>query len=213
MEELEIELRGEKLFLDPNKVIYWKRKSVLILADLHLGKAAHFRKHGIAVPVQVHQIDLVRLSDLVLKYQPDKICFLGDLFHSDLNAEWEVFSNWMKNYPKIEMTLIKGNHDILGQNTYLNANLSMEESWHDPPFFFTHEKQESDHYNISGHVHPAVRLRGRAKQGLTVPCFYFTETFGMIPSFGEFTGTYKIKPRKGDRVYGVTKEEVIALMT
>ena len=122
-------------------------------------------------------------------------------------------SNWMKNYPKIEMTLIKGNHDILDQGTYLNSNLSMTESWHEPPFYFTHEKETSGLYNISGHVHPAVRLKGRAKQGLTIPCFYFSENFGMIPAFGEFTGTFKIKPLKGDRIYGVTKEEVIALMT
>ena len=111
------------------------------------------------------------------------------------------------------MTLIKGNHDILDQGTYLNSNLSMTESWHEPPFYFTHEKETSGLYNISGHVHPAVRLKGRAKQGLTIPCFYFSENFGMIPAFGEFTGTFKIKPLKGDRIYGVTKEEVIALMT
>ena len=46
-----IELFGEKLDLLPQKAIYYPQHKTLLAADLHLGKAGHFRNAGIAVPV------------------------------------------------------------------------------------------------------------------------------------------------------------------
>ena len=42
--------QGQTLILHPAKAIFWKEKSRLLLADVHLGKAGHFRKVGIPVP-------------------------------------------------------------------------------------------------------------------------------------------------------------------
>jgi metallophosphoesterase superfamily enzyme len=64
---LEVEVQGELLSLLPEKAIYWKSRKALLIADLHLGKAGHFRKHGIAVPGRVEQNNLCRLSGLILE--------------------------------------------------------------------------------------------------------------------------------------------------
>ena len=39
---------GEALELYPQRAVFWKRKGILFLADLHLGKINHFRRAGIA---------------------------------------------------------------------------------------------------------------------------------------------------------------------
>ncbi len=211
MEDFDLQLEGQHLILDPGKAIYWVDQFMLILSDLHLGKAGHFRKHGIAVPGDIHFRDLQKLDFLINKYNPREIVFLGDLFHSDLNVEWEFFDAWMDNH-SCKMILIKGNHDILSKEVYESSKMDVYDELTLGPFHFTHEKADSDRYNISGHVHPAVRLKGKAKQGLTVPCFYFSQGFGLLPAFGSFTGTYKIRPKVGDLVFATTGDQVIALM-
>lgn len=211
MQAFEFKFKEQHLMLDPLKTLFWREESLLLLSDIHLGKVGHFRKHGIAVPMNMYEQDLRKMDYLIDKYQPKTIVYLGDLFHSDLNAEWTSFINWIDTY-SIRMILIKGNHDILSEEVYRASKLEVFNDLVMGPFLFTHEKVTSELYNISGHVHPAVRLKGRAKQGVSVPCFYFSENFGLLPAFGSFTGTFKIRPIKGDRVFATTGEEVIALM-
>ena len=45
-----IEIHTHQFVLHPTGGIYWKEKQSWLLADIHLGKVAHFRKNGIPVP-------------------------------------------------------------------------------------------------------------------------------------------------------------------
>src|SRR6476469_1295246 len=105
--------KDENLLLLPQKAIYFPSYKILLLSDVHLGKGAHFRKSGIAIPKQLAQEDLAMLSDLIHYYQPQKIIFLGDLFHSDMNNDWDWFCLWREMHQHIDMELIRGNDDIL----------------------------------------------------------------------------------------------------
>lgn len=207
---MNITLQGEELDLLPQKAIFWPSKSVLILSDLHLGKAGHFRKHGIPIPQEVHFDDLNKVTLLIEALAPSKIFFLGDLFHSDLNAEWWVFIDWIQQHRWIEFTLVKGNHDILPDELFTDANLRVVDELELAPFHFTHIQENHEHlYNLSGHIHPAVRLLGAGKQGVTLPCFHFAERHGLLPAFGNFTGTAVIKPRAKDSVYVIADNTVL----
>lgn len=119
----EISLEGEKWLLLPEKAVYWKKQSMLILTDLHLGKAGHFRKAGIPIPAGVHQADLACLQKLIADYQPRKVLMLGDLFHSELNSEWQQFRTFLAQHKTYEFILVKGNHDILPEDAYHEPNL------------------------------------------------------------------------------------------
>src|SRR5690606_42158970 len=59
-----------------------------------LGKVGHFRKAGIGIPKEMEQQDLALISDLIHEYKPLKIIFLGDLFHSDMNNDWDWLVMW-----------------------------------------------------------------------------------------------------------------------
>src|SRR3954464_5542442 len=106
-------LLNQDLLLLPQKAIYWEQEKALIAADVHLGKVGHFRKAGIAVPRDLEQTDLSELSDLIFEHKPAKLIFLGDLFHSDMNADWEWFRMWRQQHKKLEIHLVRGNHDII----------------------------------------------------------------------------------------------------
>ena len=66
-------------------------------------------------------------------------------------------------------------------------------------------------YNISGHIHPGVTVRGRARQGMTMPCFLFSEESAVMPAFGQFTGIKKVRPLKKDRVFAIAEGRVLEL--
>ncbi len=211
MADYKLEIQGEQLLLLPEKAIYWSRESVLVVSDVHLGKAGHFRKSGVAVPAHIHFGDLTKLSGLINRLAPQKVAFLGDLFHSDYNIDWDYFCDWIEEFPDVEFILVQGNHDILYKLDYLNAGLKLVDELVLAPFSFSHEKINSELYNISGHVHPSVRLKGRARQGLNLPCFYFSEKHALMPAFGTFTGFVSVKPSRSDQVLVIAENQIISV--
>lgn len=202
----------QNLIIDPLRAVYWIEQKMLIVSDLHLGKAGHFRKNGVPVPRQVHISDFQKLNSLIEKYTPESIIFLGDLFHSELNEEWQDFVFWSNHHREIRQILIEGNHDILHQKAYAATQIEILQQLTLPPFHLTHVPADSELYNLAGHIHPSVRLTGSARQGATFPCFYFAARSGLFPAFGNFTGNHRIKPKKGDRVFALTGHSVIDLM-
>ena len=214
---LTFNLLNQDLLLLPQKAIYWQQEKALIVADVHLGKVGHFRKAGIAVPRDMEQNDLSVLSDLIDEHHPKKIIFLGDLFHSDLNADWDWFVLWRKNFPKIELILIRGNHDIINDSHYLNLNVALHDQLLVGPFLMLHHPlsdealRQTEGYVFCGHIHPGVTLSGRARQQVTLPCFAFGSRQAILPSFGKFTGRVAIRSQQTDRIFAVLQNKVMAI--
>ncbi|CAN5529297.1 ligase-associated DNA damage response endonuclease PdeM [soil metagenome] len=205
----------QELKLTPSKALFWRNRKILIVSDLHLGKENHFRKSGIPIPSGMHQNDLSILDDLIVEYAPSSLIFLGDLFHSEINNQWNEFSSWINVHSEMPIHLVKGNHDILPDHLYRFKNLTVHNnSLTIEPFLFTHKPVETGDslplYNISGHLHPAVTLKGNARQSIKLPCFYFGKNNGLLPAFGKFTGSSLIKIKKEDLVYVTTGTSVIA---
>jgi DNA ligase-associated metallophosphoesterase len=207
-----ITLRGEELVLLPEKAIYWKAKKALLIADLHLGKSGHFRKAGVAIPSSVHNDDLNRLARILSENAVDKLYLLGDLFHSKHNSEWETFICWRNQYPEIEFHLIKGNHDIMDQQLFVDGNIILhKEPLIISPFIFTHQPLKysaPDFYQLFGHIHPGVSMNGRGLQSVSLPCFCFSYSGGVLPAFGNFTGHSIIRPSPEDAVFVLCGDKV-----
>ncbi len=108
-----IQCHQQKIWLSPERCMFWENQQTLILSDMHIGKTAHFRKAGIAVPQQVFQEDLHRLFQQIHFFSPQRIIVTGDLFHSEANLEHDWFSNWRRELDGIDFILVKGNHEIL----------------------------------------------------------------------------------------------------
>ena len=208
----QITLKDQSLILLPQKALYWEERKILVVSDVHFGKSGHFRKHGIAVPVDVNKTNIQKLEELVKHFSPQKILFLGDLFHSEMNAEVEQFKRFRKAHSNMEMILTIGNHDILTRFEFEKMRLEYVNQYELEPFVFMHDETDStnsDYYPVTGHVHPAVKLSAKGRQQMHVPCFYFGKSHCMLPAFGTFTGSFRIEPAQNDFVYGVVEESVI----
>jgi DNA ligase-associated metallophosphoesterase len=120
-------LQDNTFWLLAQKAVYWEEQKTIILADLHLGKTGHFRKEGIAVPQGVYKDDLHRLFDIIQQYKPEQLIIAGDMFHSRMNKEVDLFTRWRRDLSQLPIRLIKGNHDILHNDHYTQADITISD--------------------------------------------------------------------------------------
>lgn len=212
-----VEFKGCTLQFLPEKALWIKELGILLIADLHFGKAAHFRKSGIPIPETVHDLDFQTLTSLHTELAPSHTYFLGDLFHSTWNDQWDILGSFLSTFPLTHFHLVKGNHDILPPYLYSQSILEV----HDKPlplaqFVLSHEPLEQvpeGVLNICGHLHPGIFLKGPAKQSLRIPCFHYREGRLILPSFGNFTGLALMGQEKNDLIWGVTEKQVIPILS
>ena len=204
-----IEIRNNQFVLHPSGGIYWKENQSWLLADIHLGKVAHFRKNGFAVPRNAEGSFYQKMGALLPLFPVKRILFLGDLFHSFHNNEWYLFEAWVKQQ-SFEMILISGNHDVIPNSKFEDLGLTVKTELQEGPFYFTHfPDQQTEQFVFCGHIHPGVTLAGAGKQQMKLPCFYRSQKQLVLPAFGAFTGLYIIKPKAEDSIYVITGKEVI----
>jgi uncharacterized protein len=206
-----IQLMSEKALFLPD----WK---ALIIGDLHFGKANHFRRSGLPVPFGVNKKNVETLVDLINKTKPDRVIFLGDLFHSHYNDEWEVVGQVVKHFSACKFQLVMGNHDIMSRRQYDRHTIEVCNHLEVGPFFLTHEplpesEIPKEFVNVAGHIHPGAHFIGKGRQALTFPCFWFSEKQWILPAFGSFTGLAVVRPAEGDRVFVIIEDKIMEVGT
>lgn len=211
-------LQGETLWLSPARCIFWEDQKILIVSDLHFGKSGHFRKSGIPVPQNVFKEDMQRLFSQIHYFNPVRLLIVGDFFHSSLNLEINMFVKWRGDIPHLPIQLIKGNHDILSGKFYADTGITVTEgSMAIDNFCFTHDitlkcaDESKPEYTFSGHIHPGCKINGSGKQSIYLPCFYFGETYAVLPAFSRFTGLSKVKLHPGDAVFAIVEDVVLRI--
>jgi uncharacterized protein len=149
---------------------------------------------------------------------PRQLIIVGDLFHSKANKELDLFKKWRNDLGHVKFHLVKGNHDILPDNWYDEAGITIDhEQLILKSFRFRHDSctdstiPDPSLYCFTGHVHPGISIRGLAKQSLHFPCFYFTDDHCVLPAFSRFTGTYSVQPQKGEHVFAIVDNSIIKI--
>ncbi len=213
-------IHGNTFWVSPERCLYWEEQNTLIVSDLHFGKTGHFRKEGIAIPQNVYKADLQRLIAQLYLFKADKLFIVGDMTHSRMNRELELFLRWRKDFPTLEIKLIRGNHDILAESWYKDAGITVHENrlssspflfLHDPQLRKTLDKEEQGLYSFTGHVHPGISIKGKGKQFLTFPCFYFAKDHCVLPAFSRFTGTFMVSPEFDETAFAIVENALVKM--
>jgi len=196
----------------PEKAAYWPEQKTLLIADAHFGKAAAYRALGQPVPRGTTGANLQKLDRLLAAHDCQQIIFLGDFLHGPGSgaATRKALLAWRQRHPELDCILVRGNHDVRAGDPAAELRIQVVgEPWVLGPFALCHAPaRHPTHHVIAGHVHPAYRLSGRARQSLTLPCFSSGEAMTLLPSFGGFTGGYVIDCTEGEQVF-VTDEEYV----
>jgi DNA ligase-associated metallophosphoesterase len=211
---VELHLGGQRARLLAERALWLPDLSTVLVADVHIGKAATFRRLGTPVPEGTTAATLQRLSKLLHATAARKLVVLGDLLHSAharSGAPDATSSAWRARHTEVALTLVSGNHDrsagapppgwavrVVEEPYALAAGLALVH----------HPREVPGHYTLAGHVHPALVLSSRGPGALRLPCFHLGAHCGVLPAFGEFTGSHAVRAQPGERVFVVAEGEV-----
>ncbi|MFC7337827.1 ligase-associated DNA damage response endonuclease PdeM [Haloferula chungangensis] len=188
---LRIDFQGEELHLHPQGVIWWTATRTLILSDVHLGKSATFRSHGLPVPEGETLDDLRRITQLVSRFQAESLIIVGDFFHSSISLTDQfktTLNQWLTELPS-EVVLIVGNHDPSARKLTDFPLLRATPAYQRRALHFVHDPSDAppDSPTITGHLHPLCRIGTQAGPAIRVRCFLLSGPILTLPAFGTFT--------------------------
>ncbi|MDF9431481.1 ligase-associated DNA damage response endonuclease PdeM [Cupriavidus gilardii] len=210
------EVAGELLWLLPERAVWWPAASMLLVADVHFGKAAAYRALGQPVPAGTTRDNLARLSQLAARYPARELVFLGDFLHARASrtpAVLAALADWRAGLPSgLRCTLVRGNHDARAGDPPRSLDIAVvSEPWRRGPFALCHLPGAADDgYELAGHLHPAYTLRA-GSDAVRLPCFVFDAKAGILPAFGAFTGHARVGRASGRRVYVIGDGRVWAV--
>lgn len=205
---MRIAVREEEFELLPDRCLYWPSQELLVVADVHLGKAETFQQQGLWLPADPSGKDLSTLSKVIAGRPVRQLLFLGDLVHTIAGVTAEVlddFARWMDDFHG-DVRVILGNHD---------AGLAKRwpEAWEQATlcdhvrlgnFVFQHQPvskadAKGEFYWV-GHVHPTIPLQ-RGPDRMRLPGFVISEFQGLLPAFSSLSGGYDVPFSSSDRVF------------
>ncbi|MFN5463609.1 MAG: ligase-associated DNA damage response endonuclease PdeM [Cyanobacteriota bacterium] len=188
--------RGHALELLAERAIWDPLRAVLLVADLHLGKAEVFQGFGVPLPSDGDVATLNPLLALVHRLAPTEVVVLGDLIHSRLGLTGELRQK-IKALPELmgcRLRLIGGNHE---RGSWLEG-LPLDPSGALGPWWLSHAPDpQPGLLNLCGHRHPVAVVGDRADR-LRLPCFAFdpAQQVMVLPAFGRLTGGHPCSPEE-----------------
>jgi hypothetical protein len=208
----DIDIRGHRFHLLPDRAVWWPRESALLVADLHWGKDETFRQRGVPLPAGQLARELERLRQLVDAHRASRLYVLGDLIHGRQGITAGIrdrIASW-REHLDTDIVLIRGNHD--------RHMPELPEDWHieshPEPLrvgdvaLAHHPEPVSDAFTWAGHLHPTVGLESRSDK-LRLPCFHVCENVGVLPAFTAFSAGPRVDRKAADRVFAIADDHVV----
>ncbi len=213
MDGFTLSIADTTLQLFAERCLYWPSEKTLVVADLHWGKTATFRKFGLPIP-EVITNDLARISSAISHTSAETLLILGDLVHG---CHWEdpilhkAITCWREKHSNLSIHLVAGNHDRLPHGLPDNWQITIHpHQLKQGPFCFQHHPQPCDrHFVLAGHWHPKFHLTGKGLGSHKLPGFLFKDEFAVLPAFSEFIDSKVIKPLPSDRVYLIVDGRIV----
>jgi DNA ligase-associated metallophosphoesterase len=186
---------GLSLQLDLDGVLYWPEERLLVAADLHLEKGTSFaRSAGRLLPPYDSAQTVMRLEQLVDRYQPLRVIALGDSFHDrrgSARLNGEVAERIRALSDRVDWIWIHGNHDPLPPKQ-LGGRGAVEIAI--GPLVFRHDahRERYEGGEVIGHYHPvaSVSTRGRSFRRR---CFAIGRDRLLLPAFGAYAGGLNVR--------------------
>jgi DNA ligase-associated metallophosphoesterase len=213
---LRVEVGGATLVLLPERAVYVPDLHTLLVADVHVGKAASFRALGVPVPHGTTAGTLDRLSAVLAASGAHRLVVLGDFVHARRSFTIETLQalqRWRTVHEALAITLVRGNHDRRSGDPPRDLGIDVvDEPLALGPYQLLHEPRERpEGYVLAGHVHPSTVVGGSGFDRMRLPCFHFGARVGVLPAFGEFTGSHTLAREPADRVFAIADGRVHAV--
>lgn len=203
---------GETMQPLPCGALFWPRRSMLLVADLHLEKGSHFARKGWLLPPHDSLDTLRRLADAVRTTTARRVVALGDSFHdkggpSRLSCEARQLLADLT--ARIGWTWVTGNHD--GESGGALGGLAVTELELDGIVLRHEVEPQAGLAEISGHYHPKVMLELRTGRRVSRRCFALAGDRLVLPAYGAYAGGLLLDDPALVRAMGGRPDALLAL--
>ncbi|GIU68234.1 MAG: phosphoesterase [Candidatus Pacearchaeota archaeon] len=189
-----------------DKALFFPKKEILVIGDLHIGYDRMLEDLGVYFPKSLAKETISNLKKIFKKIKSEgknikKIVFLGDIKHAfyferkERDDFLDVYEFLKKYFKEENIILIRGNHDTID---YLGGKIKAIHIEEEIAFLHGHKIyneifSKKIKYVVLAHLHPSIILKDKVKTE-EYKCFlvgnYKEKTFIILPSFLEiFEGT------------------------
>lgn len=190
---VEAKLGGVLVTALPEGALWVAGAKTLIVSDLHLEKGSSYALRGQMLPPYDTHAALMKLTDLMLRLQPDIVVSLGDSFHDGggparMDARDRDLLRLLMS--RCDWIWVEGNHDGRASETLGGA---VRDVLHIEALVLRHEPTAgAAPGEIAGHLHPCAKVTGRGRS-VRRRCFAFDGERLVMPAFGAFTGGLNLR--------------------
>lgn len=204
MKSLPIKLGEVDAVITADHALWLPVSRALVIADVHFGKSATFRRRGLPVPEGDTEEDVLRIEALVRTHGAQQLIIAGDLMHAAGGMSEFILTKLSEFFHSLGLlvTLTVGNHDRQSELSALPIELvdfieiDGLHVCHDP------DDLPMEKPGVSGHLHPCYRLSAGGRQKEYLKGFYLKHPHHLIlPAFSQFTGCHRIEPAERDRFF------------
>jgi len=185
-----------------DRAVYLEAAETLVLADLHLGRAA---TSNVSAPLDERGDLLDRLARLRRAFDPSTIVFAGDILHSFSTVPDGVGDTVTELYDRcvdagVDTVAVAGNHDRLLDDVWPAGVESAVKLDDGTVICHGHEEPElSGERYLIGHDHPAITIEGVKRPCLCVdPTGYRGREVAVLPAFTRLAGGVELNRLRGD---------------
>jgi len=215
------EMAGHPVELLPTRALYVPGLKTMLVADLHLGKAAAYRRLGQPVPQGTTSETLRRLSEALASRPVNRLVVLGDFLHSAhvhlAPQTLAAMAAWRLKHSTLAITLVRGNHDDKAGDPPDDLAIEVVDEPYTIDGFQCRHAYMADSgsnekgFTLAGHVHPVVTLKGRARERVRLVCFVVGPGYCLVPAFGAFTGGHEYAQSRHETLYAIAQDRVFAV--
>lgn len=219
MNDLDLTIAGEPVRLLRERAMLLPERRILLVADLHFGKAETYRSLGVPMPEGIAEESIERLERAIDRSDAERVVILGDLVHCEEGMEEpivELFERWRRRVT-LPISLVGGNHD---------AEVVIPRSWRVDddgdertlgPFLLRHEPRPTvrtvspdSPFVLAGHLHPVLSLGSGARRVLA-HAFIVEPDQAVLPAFTPFARGARVKPEpdRERRVFAIAEGCVV----
>jgi DNA ligase-associated metallophosphoesterase len=173
---------------DRSGALVWPERRLLVVADLHFEKGSSFARRGSLIPPYDTRSTLLRLSQALMRWAPERVISLGDGFH-DAEASRRLDAGDRERIRQLtsryRWTWITGNHDPLPPE---DVGGEVAETLEIGGLTFRHwPSAVGGEGEIAGHLHPKASVAAKGRK-VSRPCFVADRNRVLLPAFGSYTG-------------------------
>jgi len=162
----------------------------VIVADLHIGYESVLEEEGIHLPrVQTREIS-DRLLQIIDRYHPGRMVFLGDFKHEfsrNLDQEWSEVRYLLRMAVEFaEVILVRGNHDNYLATIASKMGIELLDDFCQAGITMAHgHVKREERPLLIAHEHPSVRIFDSVGAFVKLPCFLYArrEQIIVLPAF------------------------------